>query len=355
MKEILFINDILDEDDKLGQIYFEILENLDYKVHVISNEIVNKYNNYTKLEFTKRLFTLKNLKTYKILKQIIKQNDYEIIQCNSFISGVLTRLAGRKRNKNIIYSIDSFKFYKKQFFIKKIFYYLIEKFLSKFTNTIIVGNKEDYVIAKSKFYAKHVKTIKILNTKQNIEHKAKNKDNIKEKLGLKDNDYIFLNIGDLTKSENHIMQLEVMIELIKYYPQAKLIISGIGEQSEYLENIIEKYGLSKNVKIIENTIDIIDLLQISDCYLTTSNNKGNVDNLLKAMLEKKPIIATNIKEYRDLLKYKNLFEGNDIKTLKYKMIKNIEECKKIQTYYNLEKYKIEKVKNSIIKIYSNVK
>ena len=355
MKEILFIKDNLDEDIKLGQIYLEILEKLDYKVHVICNEIINNYNNYTKLEFTRKLFTLKNLKTYKKKKKIIKQNDYKIIQCNSFVSGVLTRLACRKQNKKIIYSIDSFKFYKKQFLIKKIFYYLTEKYLSRYTNTIVVGNKEDYVIAKSKFYAKHVKTIKILNIKQNIEYNAENKDNIKEKLGLVDNDYIFLNIGDLTKTENHIIQLEIMIEIIKYYPQAKLIISGIGEQKEYLENIIEKYGLSKNVRILENTIDTIDLLQICDCYLTTSKNKGNVDSLLNAMIEKKPILATNIKEFRDLLKYKNLFEENDIKTLKHKMIKNIEKCKETQIYYNLEKYKLENVKKCIMKIYSNVK
>ena len=71
------------------------------------------------------------------------------------------------------------------------------------------------------------------------------------------------------------------------------------------------------------------------------------------MEERKPILASNIKEYRDILKNKNVFEVKDIKTLKYKMIKNIEKSIKFEKYYNIEKYKIEKEIEKICKIYIN--
>ena len=89
MKKALFIENT-SPDNNLGQIYIETLKKSGYKVDIINNQ-----NN--KLEFTKRLFTLKNLKTYKKLKNIIKQNNYEIIHCNNFICGVLTRFATRKQ------------------------------------------------------------------------------------------------------------------------------------------------------------------------------------------------------------------------------------------------------------------
>ena len=41
--------------------------------------------------------------------------------------------------------------------------------------------------------------------------------------------------------------------------------------------------------------------------------------------------------------------------LKYKMIKKIEQNNKTEKYYNIEKYKIEKVIEDICKIYINKK
>ena len=147
------------------------------------------------------------------------------------------------------------------------------------------------------------------------------------------------------------MQLEVMIDITKKYKNAKLIILGSGMQKEYLENIIVKYGLEQNVQIIENKDNMLELLNICNCLIETSQNKGTSVNLLQAMIRKKPILATNIKEYRDLLKAKNLFEVKDAITLKNKMIKNIKENKNLETYYNIDKYKLEKVEEKITKIY----
>ena len=359
MKKALFIIESFKENCKNEQIYIKILQELGYDVHIVGNDLVNNNSNYTKIEFSKKLISFKNLKSYKKLKKLIQENDYEIIQCSNFITGVFARLANKRQNKKIVYSIENFEFYRKQFFVKKIFYYLIEKFLSRFTHTIIVGNKEDYVISKSKFYAKHVKLIKIINEdylqKMNKNENMEIEKSVKENLGLNDEDYIFLNISDFCKKENHIMQLESMIDVIKIYPQAKLIICGEGNQKEFLENIIVKYGLDKNVIILENTEEIYNLINICDCYLTTTCSKGNINNIVLAMQKRKPILATNIKEYRDLLKNKNLFDVKDIKTLKYKMIKNIEQNNKTEKYYNIEKYKIEKVIEDICKIYINKK
>ena len=389
MKKALFIKNTFKADDsnynRNEQIYINILKELGYKIHIISNDLVNSYTDYIKVEFSRNLFSLKNLKAYKKLKYLINKNNYEIIQCSNFITGVLTRLANKKQNKKLIYSIDSFAFFRKQFFIKKIFYYLTEKYLSKYTDTIIVGNKEDYVISKSKFHAKHVKLIKILNKEYKKKTKESNtlqentkelniikstpkvinfkeynivKNIIKEEYGFKDDDYIFLNISNLCSKENHIMQLEAMIDVIKKYPQAKLLIIGDGKQREYLDNIILKYGLNKNVIILDdnfcnNNVNKLDYIDICDCYLSTTTKKGDISNIIIAMEERKPILASNIKEYRDILKNKNLFEVKDIKTLKYKMIKNIEKSIKFEKYYNIEKYKIEKEIEKICKIYIN--
>ena len=126
MKKALFIKNTFKADDsnynRNEQIYINILKELGYKIHIISNDLINNYTDYTKIEFSSNLFSLKNLKAYKKIKYLINKNNYEIIQCSNFITGVLTRLANKKQNKKLIYSIDSFVFFRKQFFVKKIFY-----------------------------------------------------------------------------------------------------------------------------------------------------------------------------------------------------------------------------------------
>ena len=155
-----------------------------------------------------------------------------------------------------------------------------------------------------------------------------------------------------------ITSVGAFIDVIKKYPQAKLLIIGDGKQREYLDNIILKYGLNKNVIILDDNfcdtnVNKLDYIDICDCYLSTTTKKGDISNIIIAMEERKPILASNIKEYRDILKNKNLFEVKDIKTLKYKMIKNIEKSIKFEKYYNIEKYKIEKEIEKICKIYIN--
>ena len=72
MKKALFIKNTFKADDsnynRNEQIYINILKELGYKIHIISNDLVNSYTDYIKVEFSRNLFSLKNLKAYKKLK-----------------------------------------------------------------------------------------------------------------------------------------------------------------------------------------------------------------------------------------------------------------------------------------------
>ena len=87
--------------------------------------------------------------------------------------------------------------------------------------------------------------------------------------------------------------IESFKEVSKSYPKAKLIIVGDGKYRRYLENIVNKLGLQKEV-IFTGLVDNPFIpLQIADIYCHISLNEGLPIAVLEAMAMGKPIIASN--------------------------------------------------------------
>ena len=61
------------------------------------------------------------------------------------------RKARKKYGTRVIYTAHGFHFYKGAPKLNWILFYSIEKFLAKYTDTIITINSEDYSIANKKF------------------------------------------------------------------------------------------------------------------------------------------------------------------------------------------------------------
>lgn len=100
-------------------------------------------------------FSLNNFKALKQLKELLKNNKYDILHCHTPMGGVIGRLAAKKLWKagkiKVIYTAHGFHFYKGAPFINWIIYYPIEKWLSHFTDIIVTINEEDYEKAKASF------------------------------------------------------------------------------------------------------------------------------------------------------------------------------------------------------------
>ena len=127
------------------------------------------------------------------------------------------------------------------------------------------------------------------------------------------------------------MQLESMIRIIKKYPQVKLMLIGQGKLKDYYEHIIDKYGLSENVEIVENMSFKIDIIKKSNCIISTRKREEfALDNIIAIILNK-PILVSNVGINKLIFKQENIFYNSD--ELKEKMKSNIEENKDFEKYY----------------------
>ena len=368
MKKCLIISTVSRQFTLFERGNIEVLKELGYEIHCVANfedetEEINqlgiiKHN----IDIQRSPFSLKNIKAYKQLKQIINSDKYELIHCHSPMGGVLTRLAARKtrkvNNTRVLYTAHGFHFYKGAPLLNWTLYYPIEKWLSKYTDCLITINKEDYDIANRKFRAKKVELINgigVDENKFNFKMSEYEKSKLRESLGLKDDDYVLIQIGELNKNKNQLMSINAMKEVIKDNQHIHLLLVGKGKLEELYKQKIEKYNLNKNIHFLGYRQDIPKLIKISNVLLSLSYREGLPVNVIEGMCCNIPIISTDCRGNKDLIEdglNGYMVPINDIQKLKEKILYLINN--KINVRNDIDKYTKRAIKEKMKIIYNNI-
>ena len=301
----------------------KLLKELGYKVEVASNFNVtgnidnNRFNEFlTELEqldvkvnnisFSRKLFSFDNIRAYKQLKKLFKEQNYQLLHCHTPICGVITRLVARKQRKTglkVMYTAHGFHFYKGAPLLNWLIYYPVEKICAKWTDCLITINEEDYNWAKKKFKAKKIELINgigVDRSKFDFIMSDSEKEKIRNELKLKKDDFILIQVGELNKNKNQIMTIQAMKKIVETNRNVKLLLVGKGDLKDYYEEKIKEYNLEKNIFLLGYRKDIPKLLKISDCLISTSKREGLPVNLIEATMSGLPIIATNCRGNRDI-------------------------------------------------------
>ena len=375
MKKALILASVASMIEQFNMGNIKVLQELKYEVHVATNfidsgtitreraeELKNKLKDlnvkYYQIDFDRNVLSTKNIQAYKQVKQLIKENKYNIIHIHSPIGGVCGRLAAKKERKNgtkVIYTAHGFHFFKGAPAKNWLIYYPVEKWLSKYTDCLITINEEDYNLAKKKFKAKNVEYVPgigVDENKFNFEMSREERNELRKSLGINEDDFVFIQVGELNNNKNQIMTIEAIKELVKENNKIKLLLVGIGDLKEYYENKIKEYNLEKSVFLLGYRNDVPKLLKISDVLISTSKREGLPVNILEAMFAGLPIIATNCRGNRDLVPDNNLVEIDNVEQLKDKMRGKIAKLNFIE-YKELNKYTIKSISCKIKNFYEN--
>lgn len=248
-------------------------------------------------------FSLKNIKAYRQLKKIIRDNDIKYIHCNTPVGGILGRLAGKScKVKRVIYQAHGFHFYKGAPLINRILYYPTEKFLAHMTDAIITINRNDYELAKEKMHPRNGGSIYYVpGVGINLaEYKEKpNAADMRAKYGIGEDDVIIISSGDLIERKNYKTAIKAVAE--SGLANIKLCICGKGPMLDELQSYAEGLGVGDRVLFLGFCPDIKELLAESDIFLFTSKQEGLSRSLMEAMASGLPCIAGKIRGNTDMI------------------------------------------------------
>lgn len=316
------------------------------------------------LPFERSPFKKGNIDAYKQLKRLLNENYYDLIHCHTPMGSVITRLAaGTTRNKGtkVIYTAHGFHFYKGSSAINWLVYYPVEKILSHRTDLLLTMNKEDYSIAQ-KFYAKRIEFVNGvgLDLSKFVEASADEKQEIRNSLGLRENDIFAISVAQLIKRKNHIVLIQAVAKLNN--PNFHLFICGDGVQEDELKTKVQELGISNQIHFLGFRTDVHRLCSAADLFLFASLQEGLPVAVMEAMACGLPIVASKIRGNVDLIdvgKGGYLEEPLDVDGFAHSINKVIENRYQLNSMkrYNLKKvqqYGINSVIEQMAEIYKSV-
>lgn len=303
MKKVLYVATVQSHIAQFHNTVINTLHRRGFVVHVAAKDnlkekdtlkISDAVEKVYDVPFARSPLSFANLKAYKKLKQILKEEQYDVVYCHTPVGGVLSRLAGkkyRKKGMKIIYTSHGFHFYKGAPIKNWIVYYTIEKLMAKRTDAIITINQEDYTIAKKKLDIKKIYHIDGMGVDFNRLVCNRKKEEIRGEWGVSESDFILLSVGELNYNKNNIAVLKAMKQLNN--PNIKYLIAGNGPLRESLELKAKEYGLQQQVKFLGYTRDLAEYLHGADAFCFMSYREGLGLAAIEAMHCGLPIITSN--------------------------------------------------------------
>lgn len=372
MKKMLFISNVPKKITNFAIPSIEAAQKLGYEVHMAANFSCFSDNNTTynvvlhQIDLVRNPFSFRNIKAYFQMLRLIREEGFDFIHCNTPVGGLLGRLCGKRaRVRKIIYTAHGFHFYKGAPLVNWIVYYLAERFLARFTDALITMNSEDFETAKRLRLRKGGKAYFIPGVGTNIGDFVQidsdsDKNKLKKSLGLPENSFVLIAMGDLIKRKNYESSVKA-IEKAKN-ENLHLLICGTGSEKDKLIDLSEKLKVENKIHFLGFRSDIKELLSISDAFLFTTYQEGLPRSMMEAMAAGVPCIASQIRGNVDLI---NNGEGgflcppDDVNgfarainklaadnSLRIKMgMNNLE---------SIKKYDVENVKRLMIEIYAEV-
>ncbi|UPM54175.1 glycosyltransferase family 4 protein [Gottfriedia acidiceleris] len=353
--------------------YIKWFKDNGWEVHIAAHGENNIYyvDKKFNLPIQRSPFNFKNVRALKDLKNIINENNYEIIHCHTPMGGILTRLAARKSRvrgtTKLIYTAHGFHFCKGAPILNWLLYYPIEKFMAPLSDCLITINKEDYELSNRSFNVKkivHIHGVGI-DTEDFKPIDELNKKVARESFGYQPDDFLLFYAAEFNKNKNQQFLLNSLALIKDELSNVKLLLAGDGALLNECKQLANQLGISHMVYFLGFRKDIKDILPICDVAVGSSLREGLPVNIMEAMSCGLPIIAVDNRGHRELVtNNKNgwLVKSNDFTGFS-SAIKDLAERKGLKERLGsnsrkiiMRKYSIDKVileKSEVYKSYMN--
>lgn len=297
-----------------------------------------------------------NLLAIKEIKQLVKEEYYDIIHCHTPIASACVRIACRRRSANfgrIFYTAHGFHFFRNAPFKNWIIYYPIEWICAHWTDVLITINHEDYNLAKRKMRAQFVEYVPGIGVDiEKFSSAIVDRKKKRREIKIPENAKLILSVGELNTNKNH----EVVIRAIRQMEDRTLhyVIAGDGSLKEYLERLALELEVKDQIHLLGIRTDVSELYKVADIYIHPSLREGLPVAVMEAIAAKIPVICSDIRGSRELIDSRYLFQPKDLDSVKSCIRKVIDEdlSRVVENNYDmLQKFDVSKVIDKMLALY----
>ena len=262
---------------------------------------------YYDIPFERLPWKIKNIQSYKMLRKIIDEGNYDIIHCHTPVGAMIARLAAlsaRKKGTKVIYTAHGFHFFKGAPLLNWLLFYPAEWLLAPVTDVLITINKEDHVRALKQLHAKRIEYVPGVGIHtEKFRELTIDRTEKRRSLGYGEEDFLALTVAEMTPNKNHITILKAM-SLLKdreEFRHIHYLICGRGEMWASLEESARELGIADHVNFLGYRTDAPELYKASDLFLFVTFREGLSVALMEAMSSGMPIVCAKIRGNTDLI------------------------------------------------------
>jgi len=250
------------------------------------------------------------------IKKFLDKEKFDVCHFNS--TNALFGAVGAKISKSkpkTIFTIHGLSIldpnYKKNFWLKPI-YWLIFKFLLSFVDVpVFVSNKNLEYAKKLKLVKNGVVIYNGIPEPEFLEREIARKFfEEKIKIDLKEK-FLIGSIGRLDYSKNYEFLIEVFPEILKIKPETIAIIVGEGPERQKLENLVEKLNSKEKIFLIGELKDASKYLKAFDLFALPSRYEGLSITLIEALFAQIPILTSDVGGNKEIVGENCVFDLNN--------------------------------------------
>ena len=352
--------------------FMKLLQEKGYEVHV-ATKLGNRQQEFDEIgvikhnvDFSRSPYSPKVFKSLQQMEKLLKEIRFSLVHVHTPVAAFVTRLACQRTNTHpVLYTAHGFHFYKGAPLKNWLLYYNMEKLAAHWTDGLITINEEDYKAAQKFKLRKNGKVffvpgvgVDVASLEQRIP--SINRSEKRKELELSVDTAVIITVGELNANKNHIQVLEALSKLNK--TNFHYLIVGNGESEQKLKKAVNELMLQDKVSFLGFRRDVPELLTASDVFILTSRREGLPRAVMEAMAVGLPIIATDVRGNRDLVKSGEngyLVHLNDIEqtAMAIEQLTNSEDLRRSMGEKSKElvkQYDLQNILKEMERIYDNI-
>lgn len=274
--------------------YVRRFKELGWEVHIACGGALRDIpgaDRIIQLPLEKKLAAPGNLRASAILRQLMRENAYDLVLTHTSLAAFFTRLAelGLRRRPPTVNVVHGYLFDDNTPPLKAALLKAAEYITAPVTDLLLTMNRYDYDWALSHHAGKAVRAVPGMGV-PGVSHDGSRPEH---------DGFVLIYPAEFSERKNQAMLIRAMPLLPE---SVKLVLPGRGALLESCRELSEHLGVSKRVYFPGHVDNVRQLLCSADAAVTASRSEGLPFNVMEAMQCALPVIASDVKGNADLVR-----------------------------------------------------
>lgn len=220
------------------------------------------------------LNTLKAIEYHKVVKNIIKENNIDIVHVHNGAFGLQALIAAKAAGVNVRIShahgtkIDrNFKLP-----LKLIYKTQLKKYANQYWGCGIEAI--EYYYGKKNVENNNYYLLTNAIDENKFKYNEKIREKIRKELKIEKDEYLVGHIGRFMSQKNHTFLIDIFKELVQKNNKFKLVLVGDGELQEEIKNKVNELNINNNIIFTGNIPNTNEFYQAMDLFILPSLFEG---------------------------------------------------------------------------------